>query len=244
MWPFQPLFNQFILHLVNATCVWPNQHRFNPLLWCLIYLTGIRSIHPVIDWSMLYLIEHACIWSIWSAYDPWNLFLIYWVCNWLVQPVHDLLYLILFYSNCVELIQAVFDQFHLYMTRTRTFFKLFDPANFFVTVQFRVNLYLTDSICNQSIPKARVYSWFHLNNLFDSDLPASDLELDWCNMYCVDSTPWLACAAALHWQWHAQRELEFNMHHDLIHSESYSAQPQYSSSACMIISDSESLILF
>ena len=149
MWPFQPLFNQFILHLVNATCVWPNQHRFDPLLWCLIYLTGIRSIHPVIDWSMLYLIEHACIWSIWSAYDPWNLFLIYWVCNWLVQPVHDLLYLILFYSNCIELnpSQAVFDQFHLYMMF------LFDPACFKFFVQFNLYLPVTDSICNQSIPK-------------------------------------------------------------------------------------------
>ena len=168
MWPFQPLFNQFILHLVNATCVWPNQHRFNPFLWCLIYLTGIRSIHPVIDWSMLYLIEHACIWSIWSAYDHhWNLFLFYWVCNWLVQPVHDLIYLILFYSNCIELNQAVFDQFYLYMMF------LFDQVYLFV--QF--NLYLTYSICNQLIPK--VYSWF------DSDLNIISLTWTWLIQYVL-----------------------------------------------------------
>ena len=183
MWPFQPLFNQFILHLVNAACVWPNQHRFNPLLWCLIYLTGIRSIHPVIDWSMLYLIEHACIWSIWSAYDHyWNLFLIYWVCNWLVQPVHDLLYLILFYSNCIELNQAVFDPFHLYMMF------LFDPAYLFV--QF--NLYLTDSICNQSIPK--VYSWFDLNIISLTWTWLIQYVLCWFHMCMPNST----CIRSIH----------------------------------------------
>ena len=132
-------------------------------------------IYAVFDWACLHLINLVCIWSLKPV-------LVYWVCNWLVQPVHDLLYLILFYSNCIELIQAVFNPFHLYMMF------LFDPAYLFV--QF--NLYLTYSICNQSIPT--VYSWFDLNVISLTWTWLIPYVLCWFHMCMPNST----CIRSIH----------------------------------------------
>ncbi len=142
---FQLLFDQFTLYLVDSTCEKPKQHAFDPFLQCLIYLTCIWSIHPVLGWSNLYLIEIAWIGTLGSVLHVHDLIYMYLPDAGslpLLLMIMKLVQVCVIALSCVRLFQPLYIQFILHLVNSTC-----DSGD----VNDQYNMHLIHSYCVWSI---------------------------------------------------------------------------------------------